>query len=254
MSRILVDIQGVHKSFKDQHGQLLEVLKGINLPVRCGEFLSILGPSGSGKSTLIDIIAQQKSFDSGGIHFQNDIKGTLRMAVVWQEDSLLPWKTAIENVKYSMAAARRNELNQKEFAKNWLAAVGLKGFDDYYPSQLSQGMRKRVALAAALATKPELLLLDEPFGALDVYSKLQVEKEVVRLWEEIDTTVVMVTHDVQEAVALSDRVVVFSKRPAQIALEKDIDLPRPRDLDDLYGNTEFHDFVRELWSELLRQE
>lgn len=114
-------------------------------------------------------------------------------------------------------------------------------------------MRKRVALATALATHPNVLLMDEPFGALDVYSKLQIEKEVVRLWEQIDTTIVLVTHDVQEAVALSDRIVVLTDRPARVKSVRENPLPRPRDLDALYGNVEFHDLVRELWIELTQQ-
>lgn len=165
----------------------------------------------------------------------------------------MPWKTACGNVEFSLIATNTARDDQKETATKWLQAVGLEGFEDYYPSQLSQGMRKRVALAAALATRPNVLLMDEPFGSLDVYSKLQIEKEVVRLWEQIDTTIVLVTHDVQEAIALSDRMVVLTDRPARVKLVRENPLPRPRDLDALYGNVEFHDLVRELWIELTQQ-
>jgi len=206
---------------------------------------------------LLNILARQDILDTGTVSYGEGHRKTPndcdRIAVVWQEESLMPWKTAYGNVEFSLIVTGTAHNDQKETGTKWLKAVGLEGFEDYYPSQLSQGMRKRVALAAALATHPNVLLMDEPFGALDVYSKLQIEKEVVRLWEQIDTTIVLVTHDVQEAVALSDRMVVLTDRPARVKLVRENPLPRPRDLDALYGNVEFHDLVRELWIELTQQ-
>lgn len=257
MSEQLISITGASKSFANAEDSRLLVLDGFDLAINAGEFLAILGPSGCGKSTLLNILAGQDSLDAGTISYGKEYEKTPndrnRIAVVWQEESLMPWKTACGNVEFSLIATDTARDDRKETAIKWLQAVGLEGFEDYYPSQLSQGMRKRVALAATLATRPNLLLMDEPFGSLDVYSKQQIENEVVRLWEQIDTTIVLVTHDVQEAVALSDRMVVLTQRPARVKLVRENPLPRPRDLDALYGNVQFHDLVRELWIELTQQ-
>ena len=250
----LIKIKGASKSFQKAGDGTLLVLDGIDLAIYPGEFLTILGPSGCGKSTLLNILAGQDTLDIGAISYGARYEKTPvdrhRIAVVWQEESLMPWKTACGNVEFPLVVTGAARDGRKETAAKWLKAVGLEGFEDYYPSQLSHGMRKRVALAAALATRPNVLLMDEPFGALDVYSKLQIEKEVVRLWEQLDTTIVLVTHDVQEAVALSDRIVVLTQRPSRVKLIREISLPRPRDLDTLYGNEQFHNLVRELWVEL----
>lgn len=266
----VIEIRNLVKRFPTGPDKALTVLDGLSLDLRAGEFISILGPSGCGKSTLLNILARQDEPDGGVIRTDgrpgpftgtgNGIKGNgaqarsvgFRLAVVWQQDSLMPWKSVRKNIEFPLTVLGKPPSERARIARAWLKAVGLGGFEDYHPSQLSQGMRQRVSLAAALATRPSLLLMDEPFGALDVYSKLQIEKEVIRLWEEMDATILMVTHDVQEAVALSDRVVMLTPRPARVALEKDIDLPRPRDLDALYGAPRFHTLVSELWNALTR--
>jgi NitT/TauT family transport system ATP-binding protein len=247
-----IKIRGARKSFNRPNDTPLLVLDGIELDVHHGEFLSILGPSGCGKSTLINILSKQDTLDAGTIRYEGAIWQSRpdHIAVVWQEEYLMPWKTAKGNVEFPLIVRGEDHGAREVAATNCLRAVGLNGFEDYYPSQLSQGMRKRVALAAALVTRPSILLMDEPFAALDVYTKRQVEKELVNLWEDIDSTIVMVTHDVQEAVVLSDRVVVLTGRPAHTKSVREIPLPRPRNLDMLYGDAEFHSIVRELWVEL----
>jgi NitT/TauT family transport system ATP-binding protein len=252
MERSHIQIRGAHKSFARTNDAPLLVLDGIDLDIHYGEFLSILGPSGCGKSTLLNILAKQETLDAGTIKYIESINQPCpdRIAVVWQEESLMPWKTALANVEFPLVVHGIDRATRKERATNWLKAVGLNGFENYYPSQLSQGMRKRTALAAALVTNPSVLLMDEPFAALDVYTKRQVEKELISLWEKLDSTIVMVTHDVQEAVVLSDRVVVLTDRPAHTKLVQEISLPRPRNLDALYGEAEFHSIVRKLWVEL----
>nr|VFK14061.1 MAG: NitT/TauT family transport system ATP-binding protein [Candidatus Kentron sp. LPFa]VFK30323.1 MAG: NitT/TauT family transport system ATP-binding protein [Candidatus Kentron sp. LPFa] len=248
----IIESRNAIKRFPMGVGKDLTVLGGFDLDLRAGEFVSILGPSGCGKSTLINILAKQDKLDEGTIRAQGFTakEATFQLAVVWQQDSLMPWKSAHKNIEFPLTVLGKSLQERKDIAHIWLKAVGLQGFGDYYPSQLSQGMRQRVSLAAALATKPNLLLMDEPFGSLDAYSKLQVEKELIRLWEEMDATILMVTHDVQEAVALSDRVVMFTDRPARIALERIIDLPRPRDLDAIYSTPRFYTLVGELWNAL----
>ncbi len=246
-----ITICDVQKRFFQNNEEHLKVLDGINLEVKAGEFLAILGPSGCGKSTLLNIIAGVESLDSGTVEYKL-ISGTAtgRIAVAWQEESLMPWKTVHKNIEFPLIVANIPKDERNRIVEKWVCAVGLDGFGDYYPSQLSQGMRKRVSLAAALVLEPQLLLMDEPFSSLDPYMKRQIEKEVVQLWESLDTTIVLVTHDVQEAVALADRIVVLSERPATVKSMRDNPLPRPRDLDALYGQTEFHEIVRELWLHL----
>jgi NitT/TauT family transport system ATP-binding protein len=166
----------------------LNVLDGIDLDVSAGEFLAILGPSGCGKSTLLNVLARVEVLDSGRVEYnldaENGAKG--RIAVAWQEESLMPWKTVHKNIEFPLIATNIAKTERKDRVEKWIEAVGLNGFSDYYPSQLSQGMRKRVSLAAALVSEPDLLLMDEPFSALDPYTKRQIEKEVVRLWESLE--------------------------------------------------------------------
>nr|VFK77838.1 MAG: NitT/TauT family transport system ATP-binding protein [Candidatus Kentron sp. SD] len=245
---------GTRRTTNGRTGGELTVFHGLDLDLRAGEFVALLGPSGCGKSTLVNILAGQDELDGGEIRKNRPTRGgeEFRLAVVWQQDSLMPWKSARKNVEFPLTISGIPPRPRGDMACAWLRAVGLGDFQDYYPSQLSQGMRQRVSLAAALAPKPNLLLMDEPFGALDAYSKLQIEKEVVRLWEEIDATILMVTHDVQEAVALSDRIIMLTERPAHVAFERVIDLPRPRNLDEIYGAPRFHALVSELWNALTR--
>jgi len=254
MSEPLVQIENAVKRFKTPAKGILSVLDGLGIAFAKGEFVCLLGPSGCGKSILLNAIAGQEQLDAGQIRIGGTTKPiageSLRVAMVWQSDSLLPWKTAQANVEFSLLVSGIKGNQRQQRALKWLQAVGLQGFEAYYPAQLSEGMRQRVSLAAALSIEPDLLLMDEPFGALDVYTKLQIEKEVVRLWEAMDATIIMVTHDVQEAVALADRVVMLTARPTTVAFETTIDLPRPRDLDRIYGDPQFHTKVSELWQAL----
>lgn len=252
MPEPIISIKNARKSFQSITGDRLLVLDGIDFDVYSGEFLVILGPSGCGKSTFLNILARQDILDSGTIHCreENSSNNHSRIAVVWQEESLMPWKTALGNVEFPLIVRGIAHNERRYEATKWLQAVGLEGFENYYPSQLSQGMRRRVALASALVTHPNVLLMDEPFAALDVYTKQQLEKEIVKLWEKIDATVIMVTHDVEEAVALSDRILVLTERPARVKMIRTNSLPRPRDLDVLYSDVPFHEIVRELWANL----
>lgn len=215
---VAIAIRDAKKGFTQSNRDRLVVLDGIDLDVTKGEFLAILGPSGCGKSTLLNILARADVLDSGcveyGVNHENSAKE--KIAVAWQEESLMPWKTVYKNIEFSLIATNSPKAERKERVEKWIAAVGLNGFADYYPSQLSQGMRKRVSLAAALVSEPDLLLMDEPFSSLDPHTKRQIEKEVVLLWESLDTTIILVTHDVQEAVALADRIVVLTARPATV--------------------------------------
>jgi NitT/TauT family transport system ATP-binding protein len=246
-------VTNARKTFVRKNDGPLEVLAGINLEIHQREFVAILGPSGCGKTTLLNALAGQEVLDSGSIAYSFADNGCAspNIAVAWQDGSLMPWKTVHGNIEFPLIIKGVERGERKKRVADWINLIGLRGFESSYPAQLSQGMARRVSLAAALVTAPSLLLMDEPFSALDPYTKRQIEKEVVKLWESIDSTIILVTHDTQEAIALADRIVVLTERPARVKRIVTNPLPRPRDLDALYAQKEFHDLVRDLWVELM---
>ena len=231
-------------------------VKGVNLAAAPGEFVAIVGPTGCGKSTLLNIVAGLKPPAEGRVEiFGQPLTGLNREAgYLFQADSLFPWKNALENVALGPILRGLPAEEARERARTWLAKVGLKGFEDRYPHQLSGGMKKRVALAQVLILSPKILLMDEPFGALDVQTRQLMENELLALWQEDKKTVLFVTHDLEEAIALADRVVVFSAGPAsRIVGDFKIELPRPRDVAEIRLTEGFLKIHREIWG-LLRQE
>ncbi|KAA0971753.1 ABC transporter ATP-binding protein [Aureimonas fodinaquatilis] len=251
---VALEISKIFKRFERPGRPTIEALKDINLTVRQGEFVSIVGASGSGKSTLLRIIDGLTPASSGTI----SVNGTpvtrpgKDRAVVFQQDSLLPWKTVIENVAYGLAINGVKRKEREKTARHFIDVSGLQGFEHHYPHQLSGGMRQRVNVARALAVSPDILLLDEPFAALDAQTREVMQTELLRIWEEEKKTVVLITHQIDEAVFLSDRVVVFSARPGQIREEIEIDLPRPRDL-EVKRSAPFVAYVDHIWK-LIEQE
>ncbi len=231
-------------------------VKGVNLTADSGEFVAIVGPTGCGKSTLLNIVAGLRPPAEGEVRiFGRPLSGLNREAgYLFQADSLLPWKTALANVMLGPILRGTPEDEARARARAWLAKVGLAGFEDHYPHQLSGGMKKRVALAQVLILSPKILLMDEPFGALDVQTRQLMENELLKLWQEDRKTVLFVTHDLEEAIALADRVVVFSAGPAsRIVGDFKIDLPRPRDVAEIRLTEDFLKIHREIWA-LLREE
>ncbi|MBB3181494.1 ABC transporter ATP-binding protein [Variovorax sp. Sphag1AA] len=206
-------------------------LQGVDLRVRAGEFVCLLGASGCGKSTLLDILAGLERPSSGKALFDGrPIQGTdPRRGLVFQDPALMPWRTIAENVGFGpeLRGLRRRERRARAVAS--LARVGLAGFEDAYPHQLSGGMRQRAGIARALANEPEVLLMDEPFGAVDHLTRVALQEDLLRLWERERRTIVFVTHDVGEAVFLADRVVLLSPRPGRIHQIFDITVGRPRE-------------------------
>jgi NitT/TauT family transport system ATP-binding protein len=220
------------EKIKKTYGRVV-VFNDLSLAVEHGEFLALLGPSGCGKSTLLRMFAGLEKPDEGVVKFRGEpVTGPRReIALMFQSPTLLPWKTAMDNVALPLAARGMSWKEAREIAARYLAFVGLSGFEEAYPSQLSGGMQQRVALARALAVEPEVLLLDEPFSALDPLTAESLRAELVRLWHDNLTTVhtvVMVTHSVDEAVYVANRVVVLSTRPAKVVADLRIDLPYPR--------------------------
>ncbi|SMF79637.1 NitT/TauT family transport system ATP-binding protein [Paenibacillus uliginis N3/975] len=225
----------VHNVSKVYDGAVPTVtLKDINLTVEDGEFLCILGPSGCGKSTLLELLAGLQRPSEGSILLDEEwLKGPDRkLGVVFQDPSLYPWRTVDQNVGLGLEFAGVGKAERKERVDKYLEMVGLLGFGAKYPHQLSGGMKQRAGIARALVGNPEVLLMDEPFGAVDHLTRLQLQSDLLRIWEEEQKTVVFVTHDVSEAVFLADRIVLLSPRPGRIHRIFNITLARPRKLDD----------------------
>jgi NitT/TauT family transport system ATP-binding protein len=213
----------------------VQALRGIDLDVAPGELLSVLGPSGCGKSTIIGAVAGFTRVSSGQLHVAGQAvaaPGSDR-GVVFQQHTLFPWKTVLENVAFGLKMRRMAKQERTRAANEILAHVGLSEFAEHYPHQLSGGMQQRVSLARVLVNRPRVILMDEPFCSLDAQTRLQMQQMLLRLWQEFHMTIVFVTHDVDEAVFLSDRVVVLTPRPGTIRAELVIDLPRPRTLEQL---------------------
>jgi NitT/TauT family transport system ATP-binding protein len=239
---------------RQRTGDELIAVDGVDLNVTQGEFVSIVGPSGCGKTTLLNAIDGLIPIASGSLLLDDHeitAPGPDR-AMVFQQPSLLPWRTVMGNVIYGIEMQHRAGRESREIAKRLIDLVGLGGFADSWPSELSGGMQQRVNLARALATDPELLLLDEPFAALDAQTRETMQQELTRIWGETRKTAIFITHDIGEAVYLADRVVVFTARPGRVKLEVKIELPRPRDL-RLKREAEFVAYERSIW-ETIREE
>lgn len=226
-------------------------LEDVSLQVEEGSFTCIVGPSGCGKSTLLRILGGLESSTSGTVGLQ-DSSHKIPAAFVFQEHGVFPWVNVLDNVAFGlrMSGVRRKECTEQ--AREWIARVGLTGFEKSYPHELSGGMRQRIAIARAFATGSPVLLMDEPLGALDAQTRLLMQEELVKLWEAERKTVVMVTHGIEEAILLGDRVVVMSARPGRIKEDIRVDFPRPRTM-ELERAPEFGEMRYRIW-ELLRDD
>lgn len=226
-------ISGVRKTFVAR-GRSVEALQPVDLDVRAGEFVCLLGPSGCGKSTLLSIIAGLEPASAGEIWAgEREVRGTgTDRVLLFQEAALFPWLDVQRNVEFGLRQAGVGAEQRARLAQHYISLVHLSGFERSYVHQLSGGMRQRVALARALATDPAVLLMDEPFGALDALTRDRLQTELETIWAATGKTILFVTHNVREAVALGDRVLVFSPRPGRIVREFQITLPRPRKLED----------------------
>jgi sulfonate transport system ATP-binding protein len=225
-----VSIRDLSKGFTI-NGRSLTVLRNLNLDIRSGECLVIVGASGSGKTTLLRVLAGLETADGGSVLIDGvPLRGVgSERAVIFQEPRLLPWLTVLGNVAFGLEVRGESRREAEQKARRYVGLVGLGDFADAYPRQLSGGMAQRVGIARALTVQPEILLLDEPLGALDAMTKITMQEELVRIWREENVTMVMVTHDLEEAVYLADRVLVLPKEKGGVARVIDVDLPRPRD-------------------------
>lgn len=253
-------LEGVRKRFALK-GRAVIALAGIDLEIRAGEFFCIVGPSGCGKTTLLRILAGLETKTSGTIEVQRDpgVRSDARArplnSMVFQEQSIFPWKNVRDNVSIGLKARGFSRRERAEIAEIYIRKVGLIGFENALPHQLSGGMKQRVSIARAFANDPEIMLMDEPFAALDEQTKLILQAELLRIWEETRKTVVYVTHSIDEAIVLADRILVMSARPGRIKSMIDIGriFPRPRHVDTVKSSPRYGEIFGEIWS-LLRDE
>lgn len=247
-SKAMVAIENVTMSF----GSFVAV-QDVNLAVADGEFVAIVGPTGCGKSTILNAIAGLLKPAQGSVSIDGSLVSGIQnnIGYLFQQDALFPWKTAIENVELGPMFQGVGAGERRERALKWLAKVGLKGFEDRYPHQLSGGQRKRVQMAQALITGPKVILMDEPFSALDIHTRHLMQNELLRLWQEEQRAVVLITHDLEEAIALGDRVVVLAAGPRSRVINSfPVDLERPRDVAEIKLDPRFTELYRNIWASL----
>lgn len=241
-----IRLANVRTQFNSTQGQL-DALGPLSFDVPSGQFVSVIGPSGSGKSTLIRAVAGLQPPTSGQVFLDDQLITAPidRVGLMFQDANLMPWRTVIDNIALPLEINGLDKTERYKAVRHILPMLGLADFASAYPAQLSGGMAQRVALGRILVQRPRLLLLDEPFGALDALTREKIRGDLLKIWGDTKPTVIMVTHDIQEAVWLSDRVLVFSQRPGRIIADVLIDLPRPRHIDMVYS-TRFLDLVRQL--------
>lgn len=235
---VLLQLRQLGISYATNSGERCWILRDLDLDVRQGEFLTIMGSSGAGKSTLLNLVAQTLQPSAGQIAFRGKVVGgadmpadpgsSRQIGYVTQDDNLLPWRTVWDNVMFPLTLAGKPSASDVERARRVIDQVGLTQWTNHYPHQLSGGMRKRASLARTLAYGPPVVLMDEPFGALDAETRAQLQADLLDLWESEKKTILFVTHDINEAIALGDRIVVLSGSPGRVVLERTIDIERPR--------------------------
>lgn len=243
-----VVIDSVSKTFRDKSGRETTALKNIQLTIHDEEFVVLVGPSGCGKSTLLNIVGGLLSPTTGSVYFESpeaDMKDP-RLGIVFQDIALFPWRTVFDNVVYGLQELGVSKKEIKEKGQYYIDMVGLTGFEKAYPKQLSGGMRQRAGIARALAIEPDLLLMDEPFSALDAQTRMIMQEELLTIWNRTRLSTLYVTHNIQEAVYLADRVVVLSRHPGQIKEIITIDMPKMgRDSEEYI--TQFDEYVKQIW-------
>ena len=248
-----INILGLTKRYLTPKGETFTAIKDVTLAVEPGQFCSIVGPTGCGKSTTLAQVSGLEKPSGGSVTVGGRrVNGiTDGVSYMFQADALFPWKSVLRNVMMGPLLLGTPKREATALAMDWIRRVGLAGFEDRYPHQLSGGMRKRVAMATALINKPRILLMDEPFGALDAQTKVIMQNELLKLWEELRPSVLFITHDLDEAVALSDRVVIMTSSPGAVKDIFDVDLPRPRgNVQEIRHEQRFLDIQGRIWESL----
>jgi NitT/TauT family transport system ATP-binding protein len=248
-----IEFSGVSKHFVSPTGVAMTALRDVDLTVEPGQFCAIVGPTGCGKSTTLTMAAGLERPSAGLVKVSGaPVEGIPKGAsFMFQTDALLPWKSVIANVALGPTFHGFSDRNARDMAREWLRTVGLEGFESHYPHQLSGGMRKRASMAAALINKPTMLLMDEPFSALDVQTRAIMSNELLSLWEKTKPSVMFVTHDLEEAIALADKVVVITAGPGTVKAVFDVDLPRPRGgVQEIRFEPHFLELYQQIWHAL----
>ena len=251
MTKLKID--NVVKEYVGNKGKTV-ALNGVSLDIKENEFICVVGPSGCGKSTLLNIIAGLLEPTSGAVYLDGKkIEGTgVERGVVFQGYALFPWRTVLKNVMFGLEMKRMPKDQAEQIARKYIKSVGLEGFEHAYPKELSGGMRQRVAIARAYAADPEVLLLDEPFGALDAQTRVQLQSELLNTWEHEQKTCFFITHDVDEAIILAQRVIIMSARPGRIKRIVDIDIPYPR-TQATKTDPRFLELKTQIWNEVYQE-
>jgi NitT/TauT family transport system ATP-binding protein len=250
-----IELVGVTKRFATPKGGIYTALRSLDLRVEAGEFCAVVGPTGCGKSTTLTLVSGLEPASVGTVKVHGKPVTGIGddIGFVFQNDAVFPWKTVLDNVCAGPRFRGRTRADAQAAGRDWLRRVGLSGFEDRYPHQLSGGMRKRVALAQSLINEPRVLLMDEPFSALDVQTRSIMANELLTLWDLTRPAVVFVTHDLEEAIALADKVVVLTAGPATVKATFDVDLPRPRVVQEIRFDQRFVALYQQIW-EALRDE
>jgi NitT/TauT family transport system ATP-binding protein len=248
-----IDVRALSKTFQ-LAGTAIEAVRDVSFSVRRGEFVALLGPSGSGKSTVLNMIATLIRPSSGQILIDGvpvvTGKATRNVGYVFQRDTLFPWRTVADNIGYGLQLAGASDAQRRERVTACVVQAGLEGFEQAYPSALSGGMRQRAALMRTLVVEPQILLMDEPFGALDTHTKIDMHEVLLRIWEREQQTVLFVTHDLGEALTLADRIILFSARPGMIKDMFEVDFARPRDAVKVRETPRYAELFQHIWHSL----
>jgi NitT/TauT family transport system ATP-binding protein len=247
-----IELRNVTKRFLTPTGKAYTAIRDINMTVAPGEFVAVVGPTGCGKSTTLGLISGLERPSEGSVQVMGKpVQGIdPRIGYVFQSDAVFPWRNVLNNVATGPLFRGRPKSEALERARDWIARVGLSGFENHYPHQLSGGMRKRVALAQTFINEPQILLMDEPFSALDVQTRTMMEDELLHMWSSISASVVFVTHDLEEAISLADRVCVLTSGPGTVKGIYTIDLPRPRNVAEIRFEPRFVQLYHEIWEDL----
>lgn len=248
-SRLAIELEGVGKTFRSRQGEVV-ALGDVSVSIREGEFFCIVGPSGCGKTTLLRILAGLEEHTTGRISMLRRDSTRPWNTMVFQEQSVFPWMTVYQNVAYGLRIRRLPKQERHEITETWIRKIGLQGFEKNYPHQLSGGMKQRVAIARAFANDPEFLLMDEPFANLDEQTKIVMQQELISLWESNRKTVVFITHSIDEAILLGDRIMMLTAHPGSVKGIYDVNFPRPREIADIRANPRFAELFTEIWGEL----
>lgn len=244
-----IAIKNTSRVFETAHGPI-EAIKNINLSIKDGEFFSIVGPSGCGKTTLLRILAGLETASSGEITINSSDQNKPLTSVVFQEQSVFPWLNVIDNVAYGLKMRGIAKKEREETARHYIQMIGLEKFTHAYPSQLSGGMKQRVSVARAFANDSEILLMDEPFGALDEQNRIMLQQELLNIWAKTKKTTIFITHSIDEALCVSDRILVMTAHPGTVKEIIDIDLARPRDISQIRTTIHYNELFQQIWKSL----